>query len=221
MTQYLNRKYTFIEFLSDSILISNLINVNKIKTIFKIDNNVVSKWEFNSSFNSFNSLEKFKTYLFINKEIEPSPLILHNNNNLISTNHTVSQPMQMISYKGYCPNLNISYFRNQISAIYKVKQDGLGFDAWFSNSRFNTFNTLTIGDTYLLYSRSNFIPYSFVIDPLYSSTESISLNTKCDSIQFSSYLGSDTIDNKCFSGILSDTLSANRCISNVVNTLID
>lgn len=212
MAQYLNRKYTLLQFLDDTTPISSLTNVAKIKTIYRIDNNIIKTWEHNANFNDFSNLETYKTYLFINKNIETQAFLLHNNTNKINTNISVNSGIQIVTYTGECPSLPINYFNSQIQRAYKVSSSGLGFDVWINQAQFNTFRNLTINETYLIYSYVAKIPYDFISPVLYSLTKEIVLDIKCDSSEVSTYLSEPA--EVCSSEILADTLD--RCISNII-----
>lgn len=164
--KYLGDTNTIIDSLSTSVL-------NQIDTIYSFnDQGSWISWT-NNGLNSLSVLEKYKTYLIINKNNTPN-YTLYNNTDIVDPSSfvVINKQYSIETYRGSAPlTISGSLVAANMSKIFGASSNGSSYLSWDSSlpSNLNSLTSLQPNTGYLFFANNNTIPFTLWTETLRQS----------------------------------------------------
>jgi len=167
MALTIQKKHQYIEYLGNTISISQLTSISQIESIMGIsdDGEGFSSWNYNSSFNSLSELVNQRGYLIVSKVSSPNYPLYTEADSTTQPGRFIEKKLSIVKYTDINNNSykNISDLpsKDDINQIFSFNIDGSSPTSWSSSTSLNSLNTIENGAIYLIDSKRESLPYSF------------------------------------------------------------
>jgi hypothetical protein len=176
----INKKHQYIEYLGNSISISQLSNINRIKSIIGIsdDGESFSSWSYNTALNSLTELTNGKGYLIASLDNATLPYNLYSEvDSSMPPSRYLTNRLSIANFTSSTTPLEIKSLVDidRVNQIFSFSIDGKSPVSWSSSSNFNSLKVLESGKVYLIDSKRDSLPYYFwsLIPPSQTPTPTI------------------------------------------------
>lgn len=155
----IDKKYTLFQFMGrESLGISSLTEVSKVKTIFRVASNGVSweAWNRGSIFNAFSGFDPLQGYYLVSEDQNPNYQLYSVSESSPSGVAQVDKRYKVAVWR--CESKPISEVSGP-QTVYSVAFNGTSFNSWVSGSVFNAISSFDTDTGYIIFSPADVLPY--------------------------------------------------------------